>query len=235
LADRLAGDELLRLTAARIATATDGEAPTTAVSALQTLVQTWRSVVDGTTPLRSFSQKALLQALRPPDPDRLAALLTDYLTLQPAEVREILGIENAGAAARRGREQLTTPDDASALIIEDEPLIAANLARILEGIGIRTSYMAPNATAAISRAKAEPPDITFADFHLEGGSTGMEAVLGIREFAPGPVIFVTGDPDQLLKGEEYEPDFVIAKPFHQQAIEFAALHALDAKLHSRNT
>ncbi len=61
------------------------------------------------------------------------------------------------------------------LIIEDEPLIAAQLKRIAQGLGHTVVGIAMTATEAVALGRAHEPDIILCDIHLQGGSLGTDA------------------------------------------------------------
>ena len=232
LADRLVGDELMRLTMARVDL--DPSASSANVADLaQTFVRSWRTAArsQGATRPMLFSDASLTDALPPPPSDgRLALILVDVLGFSPAEAVRIVGSsEPPNVLLAAAREALTVKGSARAVIVEDEPLIAADLRAILERIGVEVAGEARSADDAVRVASAVGPDIILADYNLAGRATGLDAVVRIKQSNDCPVVFITGYPDRVLQGEEVEPDFVISKPYTADNVRAAVVHCLDAR------
>lgn len=81
------------------------------------------------------------------------------------------------------------------LIIEDECLIALDLAVLVEMAGATSVAFASTEGEAIESARRQPPDVILSDVNLFEGS-GPRAVRSIA-LAHGdvPVIFITASPD----------------------------------------
>jgi CheY-like chemotaxis protein len=120
--------------------------------------------------------------------------------------------EAAEAAVAR---QLAT----DVLIIEDEPLIAAHLERLVAEMGHAVSGLAATRAEAVALAGAAPPGLVLADIRLADGSDGIETADEIRRRRDVPVIFITAYPERLLTGRRREPAFVLAKPFAEAAVK----------------
>lgn len=123
------------------------------------------------------------------------------------------------------------------LVIEDEAIIAMDIADIVRGLGHRVTGMAPTHKEAVMLARKDRPDLILADIQLSDKSSGIEAVNEILiDFPETPVIFITAFPERMLSGERPEPAFVITKPFTEdqlrsavgQAMFFASTDALSA-------
>ncbi|MGR4864473.1 response regulator [Caulobacter sp. LARHSG274] len=84
-----------------------------------------------------------------------------------------------------------------ALIIEDEILIAMEVEALLEEQGFNSFDIAESPQEALDCALRRPPDLITADYRIIGG-TGVEAVSAIlARLGPIPVVYVTGNADQL--------------------------------------
>jgi len=160
--------------------------------------------------------------------DRQALLLVHQEGFLPAEAGEILGmspaeveqhIQDAWANLKR---QPTT----RVLIIEDEPVIALDVAESVKALGHKVTGVAARASEAINMAKATPPGLVLADIQLKDGSTGIAAVREILKSIEVPVVFVTAFPERLLTGEALEPAFVVTKPFDDTTLKVAISQAL---------
>jgi len=88
---------------------------------------------------------------------------------------------------------------AHALIIEDEMIIAIEVGELLADLGYATFDIADSPAQAVAAALARRPDLVTADYRIIGG-TGIDAVAAIvKAIGPVPVIYVTGNPDIVLK------------------------------------
>ncbi|MFO1069847.1 MAG: response regulator [Geminicoccaceae bacterium] len=161
--------------------------------------------------------------------DRRQALLLSVLegfTLD--QVGEILQVTTAAAeslfaAAKRDlRDQRPT----RILIIEDEPIIALDLAGIVARNGHTVVGIATTAAEAVAMAEQESPGLILADIQLADRSSGIDAVRQIRDQMKMPVIFITAFPERLLTGEGPEPTFLITKPFDADTLNVSISQAL---------
>lgn len=228
-ADRLAGDEIVN--AVLSGAHRPGETPDR-IEAFRQFFERWRALLASVSAPRPFSSAALVKGVGAlPSERRLVVLLTDICEFARAEVERILAPLSADYAAllSEGRAEIRARRYArSALIVEDEPLIAADLRDIVEGMGLRVIATARTAEIASRSAESEAPDIVLADYNLDGAKTGVDAVLSIQERHDCPIIFITGYPDQVLSGRTVEPDFVIVKPYRPEAVRAAIGQCLDA-------
>ena len=84
-----------------------------------------------------------------------------------------------------------------ALIIEDEILIAMEVEALLTEQGFDSFDIAESPQEALDCALRRHPDLITADYRIIGG-TGVEAVAAIlAHLGPIPVVYVTGNADQL--------------------------------------
>lgn len=103
-----------------------------------------------------------------------------------------------------------------ALIIEDEPLIAATIEAELQDLGYTSTSVVANEADALASAQRQEPDFITVDDKLEGGS-GTQAVLKICADKAIPVIIITGYPFEVAL-----PDVVtLGKPFSSAAFRAA--------------
>jgi len=113
------------------------------------------------------------------------------------------------------------------LVIEDEAVIALDVADIVRNAGHEVVGIAATEKAAIDLAKKHSPHLVLADVQLRGADSGITAVKEIMQAMTVPVIFVTGYPERLLTGTQVEPAFVISKPFDPDLLRAAIAQALD--------
>jgi CheY-like chemotaxis protein len=120
------------------------------------------------------------------------------------------------------KQQVTT----TVLVIEDEPVIALDIAGIVEDMGHKIVAIAANQSEAIALAREKRPGLVLADIQLEGGGSGLLAVNEILKSIDVPVIFVTAYPERLLTGERPEPTYLVTKPFEPDALKVTISQAL---------
>ena len=174
--------------------------------------------------LRAAERK--LQTLAPRA--RQAFLLVAVEEFAPAEAARAMGVTTAELQAlvdEAGRDiarQVAT----DVVIIEDEPLIALDLAEVVSSLGHRVVRVARTAEQAVEATRTLKPGLVLADIHLADGSSGLDAVNEILTSIDVPVIFITAYPERLLTGDRPEPAFLITKPFQPEAVKAAISQAL---------
>ena len=107
----------------------------------------------------------------------------------------------AGAAAAR------------LLVVEDEPKLAALMARYLEAGGYRTSTIG-DGRLVVSQVRETQPDLILLDLMLPGRD-GIEVCRELRTFSDVPIIIVTARVEEIdrLLGLELGADDYVCKPF----------------------
>ena len=170
---------------------------------------------------------ALLSALQPNT--REALLLSTVEEFTTAEIAQIMSIDEAEvehliAAARKDMEAGIA---GRVMVIEDEPIIAADISAIVEEMGHTVVGVARTRTQAVEMGNLEKPDLILADIQLADNSSGIDAVNDLMETMPDtPVIFITAFPERLLTGEKHEPAFLISKPYKEQHVASAVSQAM---------
>ncbi len=108
-----------------------------------------------------------------------------------------------------------------ALIAEDEPILAATLARLLAKLwpDLEIAGTAPNGVAAVEQALALEPQILFMDIKMPG-QTGIEAAEELAERWEGPapfphVVFVTAYDDYAVQAFEQAAADYVLKPVNE--------------------
>jgi len=117
---------------------------------------------------------------------------------------------------------------AQILIVEDERIIALELARRLRQLGYTVASPVSSGTEAIHEAQALHPDLVLMDIGLKGTMTGVEAGEAIRAQLQIPVVYVTAyAPENLLPSDQTtEPRLYIRKPFNEQQLRATLERAL---------
>lgn len=122
------------------------------------------------------------------------------------------------------------------LIVEDEPIIAKDLACTVEDLGYGVVAICGNHQEALEALRENRPDLVLCDIHLNGDDwDGIELAAEIRRLYDLPLIFLTAltDPDTISRAASTEPDAYLTKPFEERtlyaAIELAIFKFLQKK------
>jgi DNA-directed RNA polymerase specialized sigma24 family protein/CheY-like chemotaxis protein len=152
---------------------------------------------------------------------RQAFLLVSVEDFERNEAAQILEVTESRVdeLLRRANEEIGRQLATDVLIIEDEPLIAAELARMLQDLGHRVMPVARTREDAVRAAAQSKPGLVLADIKLADDSSGLDAVDDILGSFTVPVVFVTAYPEKLVTGKRPEPTFLIAKPFREDAVK----------------
>jgi len=159
---------------------------------------------------------------------RQAFLLTALEGFTPTEAAQILDtdfpeVERLIAEAQGEIDAELATD---VLIIEDEPVIAADIEALVRELGHTVVDIAATRTEALEAIATRIPGLVLADIQLADGSSGIDAVKDILGRYDVPVIFITAFPERLLTGERPEPTFLITKPFQPETVKAAIGQAL---------
>jgi len=101
------------------------------------------------------------------------------------------------------------------LIVEDEVIIAQNIAAVLMDAGYTVTGTVATGEQAIGHARQNHPDLILMDIVLNGDLTGIETCRHIQRNVHIPVIFLTAysGEDILRQLNRTEPYGYIVKPF----------------------
>lgn len=156
----------------------------------------------------------------------LALIVIEEFTYEQTAYILGLSLDEVRQAVARGRSALLEKVSVPVLIIEDEPIVASDIARIVEEMGHRVAGMARHQDQSVELAERLKPGLVLADLRLERDSDGVAAAQTILEAYQVPIVFVTGYPERLLTGSGLEPAFVVAKPFNSEVLKVTIAHAL---------
>ncbi|NEN24191.1 response regulator transcription factor [Cryomorpha ignava] len=103
----------------------------------------------------------------------------------------------------------------SVLVVEDEPLIAEDIAGYLLENGFAVLAIANNAKEALEILKDNMPDAILLDINLGDGMDGIELATQIRTTEKIPVVFLTSHADKatLDRAKQTIPAGYLLKPF----------------------
>ncbi|MGL5836956.1 MAG: response regulator [Sphingorhabdus sp.] len=159
---------------------------------------------------------------------RQALLLTTIEGFSSQEASSILNLaldkvtKNIDEARKAIDQQLA----ARVMIIEDEPIIALHLKRIVESLDHEVTGIVRTRSEAVRHATDQMPELILADISLADGSSGIDAIRDILADQSVPVIFITAFPERLLTGERPEPTYLITKPFEPETVAATIWQAL---------
>lgn len=77
------------------------------------------------------------------------------------------------------------------LVVEDEMIVAMELADRAAALGYRVLGPASGGREAVELAASSRPDAILMDIGLRDGVNGLEAARRIRAFSPVPIVFLT--------------------------------------------
>lgn len=144
------------------------------------------------------------------------------------EAADILRMDYAEAVicCRAAQTQLRYRPALRALLLEDEPLIAAYVADVLEDMGHQVIGTATTQAEAVAMARHRRPDLVVSGCNPGCGPDGFAAVGRLLNSMTAPVVFVTDDPEPLLTGDRHEPSFIVTKPFDDMTLMTAVALAV---------
>ena len=180
---------------------------------------------DGSEPRSSDPSRRLL---RIPPRSRQAFLLTALEGFTLSETAQILGadFDEMESLISEAQAEIDAELATEVLIIEDEPVIAADIEALVRELGHQVSDIAATRREALDAVARRMPGLVLADIQLADGSSGIDAVKDILAKNDVPVIFITAFPERLLTGERPEPTFLITKPFQPETVKAAIGQAL---------
>ncbi|MCG2459277.1 response regulator [Flavobacteriaceae bacterium F89] len=114
------------------------------------------------------------------------------------------------------------------LIVEDEMIIAANIAMQLRELGYEVTAMVSRGLEALTHIRKNPPDIVLLDIQLKGTLDGIETAQLMQKEYDIPIIYLTANADDFYfnRAKGTHPFAFISKPFKkldlQHAIELTA-------------
>ncbi|HEY4038451.1 MAG TPA: response regulator [Burkholderiaceae bacterium] len=126
------------------------------------------------------------------------------------------------------------------LVVEDERIVARDLAGALTELGYQVPATVATGEGAIEQVRDLLPDIVLMDIRLPGPIDGIQAASAVRQEHDIPVIFLTAhsDDETLRRAMETEPIGYLVKPFNPPQLRCAieiALHRreINARLRER--
>jgi DNA-directed RNA polymerase specialized sigma24 family protein len=159
---------------------------------------------------------------------RQAFLLTALEGFSASEASQILAVDfpEVERLITQAQIEIEAELTTDVLIIEDEPVISADIEALVIELGHSVIDIATTHKEAVLAVSQRRPGLVLADIQLADGSSGIDAVKEILGICDVPVIFITAFPERLLTGERPEPTFLITKPFQPETVKAAIGQAL---------
>ncbi len=159
---------------------------------------------------------------------REALLLRTIEEFNLANIAKIMrtDVEEVRGLISTANQELASSITGRVMIIEDEPIIAADLTAIVEGLGHTVTGVARTQKEAVALGGEGQIDLILADIQLADNSSGIDAVNDLLKTMDVPVIFITAFPERLLTGDRPEPAFLISKPFQEAQVQSAVSQAI---------
>jgi PAS domain S-box-containing protein len=113
------------------------------------------------------------------------------------------------------------------LIVEDEMVVAMDLAQRLRKLGYECSTV-PSGELAIADAAVFQPDVVLMDIMLQGDMDGIETAAKIRLLHDIPVVYLTANADErtLQRAQLTHPASYLLKPFKERELHICIEMAL---------
>jgi CheY-like chemotaxis protein len=115
---------------------------------------------------------------------------------------------------------MTAAGPLDVLIVEDEVLLAEELAFLVQEAGLHEIGRAMSSGEAVALACEFTPDLALVDVHLKDGPTGVDAARLIVEDCGAVVLFMTANVKR-LPADYAGACGVIGKPYTEHAVKMA--------------
>ena len=111
----------------------------------------------------------------------------------------------------------------SILIVEDEDIIAQNIAASLKNLGYNNTYIAESGKKAFKIIEEKQPDLILSDIVLKGKINGIELAHQVQKKYNIPLIYITAysDEDIINKAKLTGPYGYLTKPFRKKDLKIS--------------
>ena len=118
------------------------------------------------------------------------------------------------------------------LIVEDEPIIADDIALSLESLGFEIDQIVASSEEALNQLKVKQPDIVLLDIKIKGKEDGIRLGHHINQKYQIPFVYISSlyDQNTLARAKATNPSGYIVKPFKETDLKVTIELAL-----SKNT
>ena len=115
------------------------------------------------------------------------------------------------------------------MLVEDEKVVAADIAECVKGLGYEMAGSAASGTEAIRMAVKTQPDLILMDIKLKGMMDGIEVANALYDELKVPVVYLTAhaDAEILERAKQTAPSGYVLKPFDERTLHTAIEMAFD--------
>lgn len=106
------------------------------------------------------------------------------------------------------------------MIVEDEGIVAMDLAMRLRNEGYEVTGMASDSDEAMTLFSSSQPDLVLMDININGSKDGIETAKQIKRMQEVPVIFLTAfsQSEYVNRAKEVNPAGYLVKPFNTESL-----------------
>ncbi len=114
---------------------------------------------------------------------------------------------------------MNTPTD-KILVVEDERLVAEDIAECLRSVGYDVVGTAKSCAEAVAQVEEERPDLVLMDITLRGDVDGIETAQILKDRFSTPVVFLTAYSQKTIldRAKVVEPLGYVVKPFDESSL-----------------
>lgn len=107
------------------------------------------------------------------------------------------------------------------MVVEDEAIIAMDLATRLRKVGHEVVATAASGEQALQSAAGQQPDLVLMDIVLQGDMDGIQTAARLRETSDVPVVFLTSHSDSatIRSAVDTEPYGYVLKPYNERELQ----------------
>jgi PAS domain S-box-containing protein len=116
------------------------------------------------------------------------------------------------------RNQKSVMKDFRIFIVEDEAIVASDIAETLKSLGYAIAGTAKSGEVAIEKVSETLPDLILMDIHLAGKLDGVQTAGIIHKTTDVPIIYLTAYADEELldRAKQTEPYGYLTKPYDER-------------------
>lgn len=109
------------------------------------------------------------------------------------------------------------------LIVEDEQVVAHDIALSLRALGYQITKVTASAEECLMAAAEELPDLVLMDIHIDGDVDGVQAASELHQRYDLPVVFLTAYADDvtITRAKQTAPLGYVIKPFRRSDLKSA--------------
>ncbi|MEM7664890.1 MAG: response regulator transcription factor [Pseudomonadota bacterium] len=110
---------------------------------------------------------------------------------------------------------------ANVVVVENDRIIARDLASIVESLGHKVAGVASNFADAVAIVDETSPDIVLLDIHIDGDRDGIAVAGELREEHSVALAFLTSHADHatVMKASIVRPNGYLIKPFDEASVD----------------